>query len=91
MVYWFWEFSLGGWEPHEIKYWMLAAGLWLLSIKPINILFIIPVFIQLTHIWSIKEKTLTICPFAKTSYFHLFFVGWIGQFDISWQLIKIHP
>jgi hypothetical protein len=45
---------------------LLGCGLWILSVKPINILFTVPVFVRLTWHWSLREKLLSISPLAVT-------------------------
>jgi hypothetical protein len=54
---------------------LLSIGLWLLSMKPINIILTIPVFVKAIWHWSSRDKLLTVCPLAVTFVLSFFIFG----------------
>ena len=64
----------------ENKPFLLGSGLWLLSMKPINIIFTIPVLVKKTWDWPVKEKLLSLSPLAAT---------WIISFPVfGWEIVR---
>ena len=66
----------------EKKPFLLGSGLWLLSIKPVNILFAIPVLVKRTWDWPWKEKLLSLSPLLATFLisFPVFGSNWIHRY-----------
>jgi hypothetical protein len=66
----------------ENKPFLLGSGLWLLSIKPINILFAIPVLVKRIWSWPIKDKLLSLGPLLATFIisFPVFGFDWINRY-----------
>jgi hypothetical protein len=61
---------------------LFGTGLWLLSIKPINILFAIPVLVKKIWGWSMKDKLLSLGPLIVTILisFPVFGLNWINRY-----------
>lgn len=57
---------------------LLSIGLWLMSIKPINIILTIPVFVRAVWHWSWRDKLLSVWPLAVTVAlaFPIFGIDW---------------
>ncbi len=47
--------------------WLLGSGLWLLSMKPINVLFVIFVLFKMVWDWAVKEKIYALLPLGITA------------------------
>lgn len=60
------------------KPWSLGVGLWLLSMKPINVLLVIFVLIKMVWDWSVRDKIIAVLPLAVTvaASFPIFGLGW---------------
>jgi hypothetical protein len=63
---------------------LLSIGLWLLSIKPINTVLMIPVLMKAVWDWSSRDKLLTVSPLAVT------LVLSFPIFGFNWPIRYIH-
>lgn len=70
--------------------WLLGLGLWLLSIKPVNVLFVILVLFKMVWDWPVKEKIFTLLPVGVTAAvsFPIFGLGWPVRYL---QAMAEHP
>lgn len=82
--------GLGWIGAKKRKPWLLGWGLWLLSMKPINVLFVIFVLFKMVWDWSVKDKIIAVSPLVVTvtASFPIFGLRWPLRYV---QAMAEHP
>jgi len=67
--------GLGWLGIEKRKPWLLGIGIWFLSLKPMNVILVILVFIKLVRKWSLNEKIQTALPLTFSLGISFFILG----------------
>jgi hypothetical protein len=82
--------GLGWIAAKKEKPWLLGLGLWLLSMKPINVLFVIFVLFKMVWDWPVRDKIIAVLPLVVTVAvsFPIFGLSWPLRYV---QAMAEHP
>jgi hypothetical protein len=68
--------ALSVWAAREERPWVLGIGLWLLSVKPVNVALPAAVLVWATRRWDWREKLAYLTPTASSVLVSLAIFGW---------------